>query len=155
MKAPLVSSTHGLSASVLRTDLAGALGANARIDLRRGCGACTLDACTDPARRDGSCVLRTCAVLFRARRSFGQTILLAQGNGLQLGDAGEIGRREALTWTLEARARKQALAVAAVGAALAAGAFVWEALPLVVIGIPALLIGLATWGALSQRVTAS
>src|SRR5262245_4496955 len=97
-----MSSTSGLSASVLRTDLA---------KLRLGQLLASICVVVAPLARwtlapillsaAGALMIGTCAVFFRSRRSFGQTLLLAQGNRLQLGDAGEIGRREVSTWTLE------------------------------------------------------
>jgi hypothetical protein len=53
-----------------------------------------------------------------------------------------------------ARARKIAAGVAAAGAGLVATSFALEIVPLVVVGVPALIFGLATFGALSQKVGA-
>ena len=50
------------------------------------------------------------------------------------------------------RARLFALTAAAVGMVLAVAAFVYDSVPLVVVGLPCFVAGIALFGALSQRV---
>jgi hypothetical protein len=68
--------------------------------------------------------------------------------------AGVFGRPTRLKRRGSDRARTIALVVAALGLVAAAAAFYTEVLALMFVGVPAFIFGLATFGALSQRMRA-
>jgi hypothetical protein len=68
--------------------------------------------------------------------------------------AGVFGRPTRLKRRGSDRARTIALVVAALGLVAAVAAFYTELLALTFVGVPAFIFGLATFGALSQRVRA-
>lgn len=68
---------------------------------------------------------------------------------------GLLGKPRGLQRRGSPRARMIALSVAGLGLAACVSAFVFDSVPLIVVGVPAFGIGLATFGALSQRIAQS
>jgi hypothetical protein len=93
----------------------------------------------------------TCLGLFGlARRGLGRRTIHIGGGKLAFAGAElDISPAAVAHW----RARKVALSVAVIGAFLVVLAFYFDLLPLALLGTPCAVLGLATLGALSQKVS--